>query len=111
LDKIILKNNDRKESQSAEIVLPRLQSIIKVALFLFISRLFLANNLRFMVKLIEKTILINVKYIRMREKKGFIQAIKKVNLIETKESLKSQRYILHQNVCFLALFPLKCCHV
>jgi hypothetical protein len=39
-----------------------------------------------MVKLIEKTILINVKYIRMREKKGFIQAIKKVNLIETKES-------------------------
>jgi hypothetical protein len=37
---------------SAEIALPRLQSEIKVALFLFASRSFLANNLRFMVKLI-----------------------------------------------------------
>ena len=36
---------------SAEVALPRLQSEIKVALFLFASHSFLANNLRFMVKL------------------------------------------------------------
>jgi len=36
---------------SVEIALPRLQSKIKVALFLFASCSFLANNLRFMVKL------------------------------------------------------------
>jgi hypothetical protein len=41
---------------SAEVALPRLQSEIKVALFLFASHSFLANNLRFMVKLIVKTI-------------------------------------------------------
>ena len=34
---------------SVEIALPRLQSEIKVALFLFASRSFLANNLHFMV--------------------------------------------------------------
>ena len=64
---------------SAEVALPRLQSEIKVALFLFASHSFLANNLRFMVKLIVKTIVINGKipYIRIRGK-GFIQAIKKV---------------------------------
>jgi hypothetical protein len=62
---------------SAEVALPRLQSEIKVALFLFSSHSFLANNLHFMVKLIDKAILIKGRYIRMREK-GFIQAIKKV---------------------------------
>ena len=62
---------------SAEVALPRLQSEIKVALFLFASHFFLANNLRFMVKLIVKTIIINGKYIGIRGK-GFIQAIKKV---------------------------------
>ena len=62
---------------SAEVALPRLQSEIKVALFLFASHSFLANNLRFMVKPIVKTIVINGRYIRIRGK-GFIQAIKKV---------------------------------
>ena len=46
---------------SAEVALPRLQSEIKVALFLFASHSFLVNNLRFMVKLIVKTIVINGK--------------------------------------------------
>jgi hypothetical protein len=50
---------------------------IKVALFLFASHSFLANNLHFMVKLIDKAIVINGKYIRIRGK-CFIQAIKKV---------------------------------
>jgi hypothetical protein len=62
---------------SAEVTLFRLQSEIKVALFLFASHSFLANNLRFMVKLVDKAIVINGKYIRIRGK-GFIQAIKKV---------------------------------
>jgi hypothetical protein len=53
---------------SAKVVLPGLQSEIKVALFLFASRSFLANNLCFMVKLIEKAIVINVK-IQMNERK------------------------------------------
>ena len=44
---------------SAKVAIPRLQSEIKVALFLFASQSFLANNLRFMVKLIVKTIVIN----------------------------------------------------
>jgi hypothetical protein len=43
----------------AEVTLPQLQSEIKVALFLFASHSFLANNLRFMVKLIDKAM---VKY-------------------------------------------------
>jgi hypothetical protein len=38
---------------SAEVTLPRPQSKIKVAMFLFVSRSFLANNLRFMVNLID----------------------------------------------------------
>jgi hypothetical protein len=50
---------------------------IKVALILFASHSFLANNLRFIVKLIDKAIVINGKYIRIRGK-CFIQAIKKV---------------------------------
>jgi hypothetical protein len=50
-----------KPGKVGEIVLPWLQDEIKVALFLFASRSFSANNLRFMVKLIDKTIVINVK--------------------------------------------------
>ena len=46
---------------SAEIALFWLQSEIKVASFLFASRFFLANNLCFMVNLINKVIVINVK--------------------------------------------------
>ena len=46
---------------SAEIALPWLQSEIEVALFPFASCSFLANNLRFKVKLIDKAIVINVK--------------------------------------------------
>ena len=38
---------------SAEVALPRPQSKIKVAMFLFASRSFLANNLRFMINLID----------------------------------------------------------
>jgi hypothetical protein len=55
---------------SAGITLPQLQSEIKVTLFLFASRSFLANNLRFMVKLIDKAIVINVK-IHKNERKRF----------------------------------------
>jgi hypothetical protein len=61
---------------STEVALLRLKSEIKVALFLFANHSFLANNFRFMVKLIDKTIVINGKYIRIRGK-CFIQAIKK----------------------------------
>jgi hypothetical protein len=53
---------------SAEVALPRLQSEIKVALFLFASHSFLANNLRFMVKLIVKTIVINGKIHKKRKR-------------------------------------------
>ena len=45
---------------SAEVALPRLQNEIKVALFLFASHSFLAHNLRFMVKLIDKTDLLSL---------------------------------------------------
>ena len=68
---------------SAEIALPRLQSEIKVALFLFASISFLANNLRFMVKLIDKAIVINLKKAFFL---AFIKAIKKIYLVETKVS-------------------------
>ena len=57
---------------SAEVALPRLQSKIKVALFLFASHCFLANYLRFMVKLIDKAIVINVK-IHKNDRNGFSQ--------------------------------------
>ena len=53
---------------SAEVALPRLQSKIKVALFLFASHSFLKNNLRFMVKLIVKTIVINGKIHKNKRK-------------------------------------------
>jgi len=63
---------------SAEVALPGLQSEIKVALFLFsvfASHSFLANYLRFMVKLIDKAILINVK-IHKNERKGLYSSNK-----------------------------------
>ena len=59
---------------SAEVALPRLQSEIKVALFLFASHSFLANNLRFMpimVKLIVKTIVINGKIHKNKRKRFY----------------------------------------
>ena len=57
---------------SAEVALPRLQSEIKVALlFLFANHSFLANNLRFMVKLIVKTIVINAKIHKNRRKRFY----------------------------------------
>ena len=56
---------------SAEVALPRLQSEIKVALFLFASHSFLANNLRFMVKLIVKTIVINGKIHNNKRKRFY----------------------------------------
>ena len=62
-----------------QLKLPSLDSQleIKVALLLFASRSFLANNLCFMVKLIDKAIVINVKMYK-NKRKGFIQAIKKI---------------------------------
>ena len=56
---------------SAEVALPRLQSEIKVTLFLFASHSFLANNLRFMVKLIVKTIVINRKIHKNKRKRFY----------------------------------------
>ena len=56
---------------SAEIALPRLQSEIKVPMFLFASHSFLANNLRFMVKLIVKTIVINGKIHKNKKEKFY----------------------------------------
>ena len=56
---------------SAEVALPRLQGKIKVALFLFASHSFLANNLRFMVKLIVKTIVINGKIHKNKRKRFY----------------------------------------
>ena len=47
----------------------------EVALFLFASHSFLANYLRFMVKLIDKAIVINVK-IHKNERKGFYSSNK-----------------------------------
>jgi len=56
------KQSGRNSSPiSAEVALPRLQSKIKFALFLSASRSFLENNLHFMVKLIDKSIVINGK--------------------------------------------------
>ena len=56
---------------SAEVALPQLQSEIKVALFLFASHSFLANNLRFMVKLIVKTNEINGKIYKNKRKRFY----------------------------------------
>ena len=60
---------------SAEVALPRLQREIKVTFFLFASHSFLANYLRFMVNLIDKAIVINVK-IDKNERKGFYSSNK-----------------------------------
>jgi hypothetical protein len=56
---------------SVEVALPWLQSEIKVTLFLFASHSFLANNLRFMVKLIVKTIVINGKIHKNKRKRFY----------------------------------------
>jgi hypothetical protein len=55
----------------SEVALPRLQSEIKVALFLFAGHSFIANNLRFMVKLIVKTIVINGKIHNNKRKRFY----------------------------------------
>ena len=60
---------------SAEVALPQLQSEIKVVQFLFASHSFLANNLRFMVKLIDKTIVIIGK-IHKNKRKWFFSSNK-----------------------------------
>ena len=62
---------------SADVAIPRIQSEFKVVLFLFASCPFLANNLRFMVKLIDKAFIINVN-INKNERIGFVRAIKKI---------------------------------
>jgi hypothetical protein len=56
---------------SAEVALPRLQGEIKVALFLFASHSFLENSLRFMVKLIVKTSVINGKIHKNKRKRFY----------------------------------------
>jgi hypothetical protein len=56
---------------STEVALPRLQSEIKVALFLFASYSFLANNLCFIVKPIDKTIVINGKIHKNKRKRFY----------------------------------------
>ena len=70
---------------SAEVVLPRLQSEIKVALFLFASHFFLANNLRFKVKLIVKASVINGK-IHKNKRKRFYSNNKEGLIVDTKVS-------------------------
>ena len=62
---------------SAEITLPWLQSKPKVSLLRFTSPSFLANNLHFMVKLIDKAIVINVK-IHKNERKRLIHVSMKL---------------------------------
>jgi hypothetical protein len=54
-------NQARWAKLLAEIALLGLQSEIKVTLFPFASRSFHANNLHYMVKLIDKAIVFNVK--------------------------------------------------
>jgi hypothetical protein len=63
----------------AEVALPQLQSEIKVALFLFASHSFLANYLHFMVKLIDKANVINVKI--NKNKRNWFYSSNKEDLI------------------------------
>jgi hypothetical protein len=67
---------------SAEIAIPRLQSEIIVALFLFASRSFLANNLRFKVKAIDKEIVINVKIHKNERKRLYSSNKENVTRLE-----------------------------
>jgi hypothetical protein len=60
-----------------EVALPQLKSEIEVALFLFASRSFLANNFRVMVKLIDKAVIIHVK-IHKNERKRFYSSNEEV---------------------------------
>ena len=78
---------------SAAVALPRLQSGIKVALFLFASHSFLANNLR-LVKLIVKTIVINGK-IHKNKRKRFYSS--------NKEGLTCRYKSITANFCKFAL--------
>jgi hypothetical protein len=54
-------------------VLYRLKIKIKVALFLFASRSFLANNFRYMVKLIHKAVVIHLKIHKNKRKKALFK--------------------------------------
>jgi hypothetical protein len=65
------RSGRNSRSISAEVALPRQQNEIKVALFLFASHSFLTNNLRFMVKLIVKTIVINGKIHKNKRKRFY----------------------------------------
>ena len=89
---------------SAEVALPRLQSEIKVALFLFASHSFLANNLRFMVKLIVKTIFSNSCSIftlpNPCEKKIDNQRVDRFVLNRWLGEIRISRYFSHKNVTF-----------
>ena len=67
------KRGGRNSRPTSDEVALRLQSEIKVALYLFENHSFLANNFRFMIKMIDKTIVINGKYIRIRGKCLFKQ--------------------------------------
>ena len=99
---------------SAEVALPRVQSEIKVALFIFASHSFLANNLRCMVKLIVKTIVINRK-IHKNKRKSFYSSNKegliwwyksiaanfcKFVLTKLQVNIRSQ-ILKYKNRCFL----------
>ena len=69
---------------SAKVALPRLQSEIKVALFLFASCSFLANNLRFILKLIDKAIVINVKLHKNERKRLYSNSKENLTCWDTK---------------------------
>ena len=62
---------------------------LKSPCFFFASHSFFANNLRFMVKLIVKTIVINGK-IHKNKRKRFIQALRRFNLLTQKNHGKLQ---------------------
>jgi hypothetical protein len=81
---------------SAEVALPRLQSEIKVALFIFASHSFLANNLRFMVKLIVKAIVINGK-IHKNKRKRFYSNNKEGLIVDTKVSRQTSANLYWPN--------------
>jgi len=70
---------------SAEIAIPRLQSEIKVALFLFASSSFLANNMS--------------KIHTVMKEKGYIQAIKKIYLAHRIQG-RANESVLHGSTSY-----------
>jgi hypothetical protein len=73
----VLLGGFTKPGEVGEILVLYSLKSLSLALFIFAGHSFLANNLRFMVKLIVKTIIINGK-VHNNKRKRFIQAIKKV---------------------------------